>query len=139
MKKLSFVILALLFTASANATNTRGQAWPERFSTMNGSPIHRFTLTPDATTAEDNTNTAGGTAVQYALQGGERICIQAITTDAYVQVIASASMTSGALGIYIAAAAPLLANCFTLKAGEIKVSGFCTAAGPCIIKGFELQ
>lgn len=112
----------------------------DAFLKMNGSPVHRFTLTPDNTTAESNLTAAGGTAVTYTLFGGERICLQAVTTDAYVQIIAAASMTAaGALGFFLDADAPLLANCFTLLPGELSVSTLCTAAGPCLVKGFELR
>lgn len=105
---------------------------------MNGSPIHRFTLTPDNTTAESNLTAAGGTAVTYTLFGGERICLQAVTTDAYVQIIAAASVTAaGALGFTLTAGQSPFANCFTLQPGELSVSALCTAAGPCLVKGFE--
>jgi opacity protein-like surface antigen len=112
----------------------------DAFLKMNGSPVHRFTATPDATTAESNLTASGGTAVAYTLFGGERICLQAITTDAYVQVIAAASMTAaGALGFTIKAGDPLLSNCLTLLPGELSVSILCTASGPCLVKGFELR
>jgi hypothetical protein len=105
---------------------------------MNGSPIHRFTLTPDNSTAEDNLTASGGTALAYTLFGGERICLQAVTTDAYIEIIAAASVTaSGAKGFVITAGHPLDTNCFTLQSGDLKVSALCTAAGPCLVKGFE--
>ncbi len=70
--------------------------------------------------------------------GGERICVQAITTDAYVEVIAAASMTAaGAKGFTVTAGAALDANCFTLNRDARSVSALCSAAGPCIVKGFE--
>ncbi len=110
----------------------------EAFQRTNGQPLHRFTLTPDNTTAESNLTAAGGTAVTYTIVGGERICVQAITTDAYVEVIAAASMTAaGAKGFTVTAGAALDANCFTLNRDARSVSALCSAAGPCIVKGFE--
>lgn len=107
---------------------------------MNGSPIHRFTLTPDNTTAESNLTASGGTAVTYTLFGGERICLQALTTDAYIEVIAAASVTAaGAKGFTLVAGQGLFANCFTLEPGQLSVSALCTAAGPCLVKGLELK
>jgi hypothetical protein len=113
---------------------TSGQA----FQMANGSLIHRFTATPDATTAESNLTASGGTAVVYTLFGGERICLQAVTTDAYVEVIAAASMTAaGAKGFTLTAGQSPFANCFTLLDTQLSVSTLCTAAGPCLVKGFE--
>ena len=110
----------------------------DAFLKMNGSPIHRFTLTPDNSTAESNLTASGGTAVQYTLLGGERICLQAVTTDAYVEIIAAGSVTAaGAKGFTLVAGSALDANCFTLLPGELSISALCTAAGPCLVKGFE--
>lgn len=110
----------------------------DAFQKMNGEPLFRATLTPDNTTAESNLTAAGGTAVTYTFFGGERVCVQAITTDAWVEVIAAASMTAaGAKGIYVTAGQPLDSNCFTLRAGSLSVSALCSAAGPCIVKLFE--
>jgi hypothetical protein len=130
----------LLIASIAYGTQTRSIPWPDSFFRMNGQPIHRATLTPDNTTAEDNTTAAGGTAVQYTFRGGERICIQALTTDAYVEVIAAASMTAaGALGFTVFAGQALDANCLTLKLGSTKISALCTAAGPCLVKLIEKE
>lgn len=110
----------------------------DAFLKLNGSPIHRFTLTPDNSTAESNLTAAGGTAATYTLFGGERICLQAVTTDAYIEVIAAASMTAaGAKGFLITAGHPLDTNCVTLLPGDLSISALCTAAGPCLVKGFE--
>lgn len=112
----------------------------DAFLKMNGSPVHRFTLTPDNSTAESNLTAAGGTAATYTLFGGERLCLQAITTDAYIEVIAAGSVTAaGAKGFTVKAGDPLLSNCITLQASELSVSALCTAAGPCLVKGFELR
>lgn len=141
-KKLLLVVAVLIPVACVAAVNdvARRASWPLAFHMYNGSPIHRFTLTPDNTTAESNLTAAGGTAVTYTLLGGERICLQAVTTDAYVQVIAAGSMTAaGALGFTITAGAALQANCFTLLGSELSVSALCTAAGPCLVKGFEVR
>ncbi len=125
---------------AAQTDTARMASWPDAFQKANGSPIHRFTLTPDNSTAESNLTAAGGTAVTYTLFGGERICLQAVTTDAYVEIIAAASVTaSGAKGFTITAGAPILANCFTLLDSQLSVSALCTAAGPCLVKGFELR
>jgi hypothetical protein len=136
------IIATLLTFASvawaARADTVRFSSWPESFHMANGQPIHRFTLTPDNTTAESNLTASGGTAVAYTLFGGERICLQAITTDAYIEFIAAASVTAaGAKGFTITAGQPLDTNCFTLTAGTLSVSALCTAAGPCLVKGFE--
>lgn len=126
------------FAWAAQVDTVRFSSWPNSFLMMNGQPIHRFTLTPDNSTPESNLTTSGGTAVAYTLFGGERICLQAITTDAYIQFIAAGSMTAaGALGFNITAGAALDANCFTLTPGTLSVSALCTAAGPCLVKGFE--
>ncbi len=120
------------------AATERAQPWPNAFQVANGQPIHRFTLTPDNSTAESNLTAAGGTAVQYTLFGGERICLQAVTTDAYIEFIAAASMTAaGAKGFTVVAGSALDANCYTLTTGTLSVSALCTAAGPCLVKGFE--
>lgn len=135
-----FAVLSLAGCSADYTQTARGTGdITTAFLRMNGSPIHRFTLTPDATTAEDNLTAAGGTAVTYTLAGGERLCFQAITTDAYVQVVAAASMASGALGFTVPAGGVLLANCLTLQPDEKKVSSFCTAAGPCLVKAFEIR
>lgn len=112
----------------------------EAFLRANGSKIHRFTMTPSDSVAESNLTAAGGTAVTYTLVGGERICLQAVTTDAYVQIIAAASVTAaGAKGWTLTAGAALDANCFTLLPTEKSVSTLCTATGPCLVKAFEVR
>lgn len=137
--------VTIIYATKAHAAfvdTARAASWTsgEAFMRMNGSPIHRFTLTPDNSTAESNLTAAGGTAVQYTLFSGERICLQAVTTDAYVQIIAAGSMTAaGALGFTLVAGQSLFANCFTLEPGQLSVSALCTAAGPCLVKGFELK
>lgn len=148
MKRLA-LLLPLLVLASgcsgawAAAVDTaRYASWTsgEAFMRMNGSPVHRATLTPDNTTAESNLTASGGTAVAYTLFGGERICIQAVTTDTYIEVIAAASVTAaGAKGFTVVAGQPLLANCLTLMPGQLSVSALCTASGPCLVKLFELR
>jgi hypothetical protein len=126
--------VAILYATKAHAAfvdTARAASWTsgEAFMRMNGSPIHRFTLTPDNTTA-----------VTYTLFGGERICLQALTTDAYIEVIAAASVTAaGAKGFTLVAGQGLFANCFTLEPGQLSVSALCTAAGPCLVKGLELK
>lgn len=136
MKTFNLVLISFLLMGVA----TRGKPWPETFWTMNGEPIHRATLTPDNTTAEDNTTASGGTAVTYTFRGGERICIQALTTNTYIQVIAAASVTAGGvLGWTVVADQALDANCITLLQGSTKISALCTAAGPCNVKLFEKQ
>ncbi len=136
-------IIATLLTFAglawaAQIDTVRFSSWPNSFLMMNGAPIHRATLTPDNTTAESNLTTAGGTAVAYTLFGGERICVQAITTDAWVEIVAAASFTAaGAKGIWVVAGAPLDSNCFTLRPSDLSVSALCSAAGPCIVKLFE--
>lgn len=110
------------------------------FLKMNGSPVHRFTLTPDNSTAESNLTASGGTAVTYTLFGGERICLQAVTTDSYIEIIAAASVTAaGAKGFTLVAGQSLFANCITLTENQLSVSALCTAAGPCLVKGFEVR
>lgn len=143
---LSALVAALISAGTvaiaAQTDTARLASWNsgEAFMRANGSPVHRFTLTPDNSTAESNLTAAGGTAVTYTLFGGERICLQAITTDAWVEVIAAGSFTaSGAKAVFIDADGPLWANCFTLQSGELSVSALCTAAGPCIVKGFEVR
>jgi hypothetical protein len=144
MKRLALLpLLALLAPGcgeafGAQVDTVRFAAWPDAFQKANGQPIHRFTLTPDNTTAESNLTAAGGTAVTYTLFGGERICLQAITTDAYIEFIAAASVTAaGAKAFTLVAGSALDANCYTLTTGTLSVSALCTAAGPCIVKGFE--
>jgi hypothetical protein len=128
------------YALTANADTIQGVPLARKVDGLNGQPIHRFTLTPDNTTAEDNTTAAGGTAVTYTLTGGEYLCFQAVTTAAYVEFIAAASMTaSGAKGFTVPADQNLRANCYLMKPGTVKVSALCTAAGPCIVKGFEIQ
>jgi hypothetical protein len=123
---------------AAQIDTVRQASWPDAFQKANGKLIHRFTLTPDNSTAESNLTAAGGTAVTYTLFGGERICLQAVTTDAYIEVIAAASVTaSGAKGFTLTAGQSPFANCFTLETGDLSVSALCTAAGPCLVKGFE--
>lgn len=137
------IAVLLTFAGAAWAAfvdTARAASWPEAFNMANGEPIHRFTLTPDNSTAESNLTAAGGTAVTYTLFGGERICVQAITTDAWVEVIAAGSVTAaGAKAVYVTAGQPLLSNCFTLRSATLSFSALCTAAGPCIVKGFELR
>lgn len=133
------VMTVLALSGLALADKARGRAWPEAFSVMNGQPLHRFTLTPDGSTAEDNTTAAGGTAVTYTLTGGERLCLQS-SEAAYVEVIAAASMTAaGAKGFRLGPNEPLLSNCLTLKAGALRVSALCVSGNCTSIKGFELQ
>jgi hypothetical protein len=137
----ALIVVALTFTGlafAARSDTVRFSSWPNSFLMMNGQPIHRFTLTPDNSTAESNLTASGETAVQYTLFGGERICLQAVTTDAYIQFIAAASVTAGgALGFTLVAGSALDANCFTLQPGTLSVSALCTASGPCLVKGFE--
>lgn len=139
----AFAVGALAFAGYALAAQidtVRQASWPDAFLKMNGSPVHRFTLTPDATTAESNLTASGGTAVTYTLFGGERICLQAVTTDAFVEIVAAASYAaSNAKAFFLDADAPLWANCFTLQTTELSVSALCSATGPCIVKGFELR
>lgn len=147
MKPLRLLVLAAAvglcsfvgFLAYAAQIDTARQApWPDAFMKANGKLLHRFTLTPDNSTAESNLTASGGTAVTYTLFGGERICLQAVTTDAYIEVIAAGSFTaSGAKGFTLTAGASPFANCFTLETGDLSVSALCTAAGPCLVKGFE--
>lgn len=136
-----FLLPLLLLAACAPGVDqtARMAGWPNAFQMANGRPIHRFTLTPDNSTAESNLTAAGGTAATYTLLGGERICLQAVTTDTYIEFIAAASVTaSGAKGFTLAAGQGLLSNCYTLAATDLSVSALCTAAGPCLVKGFEL-
>lgn len=135
------VSLMLGLVGSALATTARKASWStgEAFYRTNGEPIHRFTLTPDSTTAEDNTNAAGGNAVTYTLVGGERICFQS-PEAAYVEVIASASMTAaGAKGFRVGANEPLTSNCHTLQPGTLKVSALCVSGSCTGVKGFEVR
>lgn len=137
---LGIAVGATIAHAAQSDTVRFSSSMHDAFLKINGSPVHRFTLTPDNSTAESNLTAAGGTAVTYTLFGGERLCLQAITTDAYVEVIAAASMTaSGAKGFTIKAGDPLSSNCITLQASELSISALCTAAGPCLVKGFELR
>lgn len=139
---LALIGLTAAVVSAAQVDTARAGSWPmgEAFMRMNGEPIHRATLTPDNSTAESNLTAAGGTAVTYTFFGGERVCIQAATTDAYVEVIAAASMSaSGAKGFLVDADQPLLSNCITLRTGSLSVSALCTAAGPCIVKLFEVR
>lgn len=136
---LALLVAPLLYAAQTDTARFTGNMH-DAFLKMNGEPIHRFTLTPDNSTAEDNITATGGTAVAYTLFGGERICLQAVTTDTYVEVIAAASMTaSGAKGFTVKAGDPLASHCVTLLPGSLKISALCSAAGPCLLKGFELR
>lgn len=142
LRTMAVLAAGLLIATAAYAVNTvaRKASWPNSYQMLNGSPLHRFTLTPDNSTAESNLTAAGGTAVTYTLVGGERICLQAVGTDAYVEIIAAASVTaSGAKGFTITAGNPLWTNCFTLLTSQLSVSALCTAAGPCLVKGFEVR
>lgn len=131
------VVAGLVVHAAQSDTVRFAGGW-DGFQKANGSLIHRATLTPDNSTAESNLTAAGGTAVQYTLFGGERLCLQAVTTDAYIQVVAAGSMTAaGALGFTLTAGQSPFANCFTLLPSELSVSALCTAAGPCLVKVFE--
>lgn len=123
---------------AAQADTVRFAPWPDAFQKANGSLIHRATLTPDNSTAESNLTAAGGTAVTYTLFGGERVCVQAVTTDAYIEEIAAGSVTaSGAKAWLLPAGQSPFANCFTLQPGTLSLSALCTAAGPCLVKVFE--
>lgn len=124
--------------AAAQVDTVRFASWPDAFQKANGKLIHRATLTPDNSTAESNLTAAGGTAATYTLFGGERVCLQAVTTDAYIEVIAAGSVTaSGAKAFTLPAGQSPFANCFTLESGDLSVSALCTAAGPCLVKLFE--
>ncbi len=137
------VIVVLLTFAglafSAVNDTARKAGWPELFNMTNGQPIHRFTLTPDATTAESNLTASGGTAVTYTLVGGERICLEALTTDAYIEFVAAASYaSSNAKAFFLPKDQGLKQDyCFTLKRGTTSISALCSASGPCLVKGFE--
>lgn len=134
------LVATVAYAAAGDTARYGSWVFGEAFMRANGSPIHRATLTPDNSTAESNLTAAGGTAVTYTLFGGERICVQAATTDAYVEVIAAGSFTaSGAKAFLVDADASLWANCFTLKESELSVSALCTAAGPCTVKLFEIR
>lgn len=124
---------------AAQVDTARFASWPsgEAFMRMNGEPIHRATLTPDGSTAEDNSNASGGGAVTGTLYGGERICVQT-PEAAYVQVIASASLTA-ALSFRVNANEGLFANCFTTQSGATKVSGLCVTGSCAGIKLFEIR
>lgn len=125
---------------SAIADNASSGKWNsgDLYLRMNGEHIHRFTLTPDNSTAEDNLTASGGTAVAYTLFGRERLCYEAVGTDAWVEVVAAASMTAaGAKARLVKADQSGDVVCDTL-AGTLKVSALCTAAGPCIVKAFEI-
>lgn len=139
--KFSLSFFAVLFLSGCAVNDTAREAgWPNAFQMANGSPILRAVLTPDATTAESNLTAAGGTAATYTLVGGERVCVQAITTDAYVEVIAAASYTAAnAKAFFVDADASLWANCFTLLKSELSVSSLCSTAGPCLVKLFEIR
>ena len=135
-----FVCFVSALVWAAQVDTARFASWTsgDAFMKANGKLLHRFTLTPDNSTAESNLTASGGTAVTYTLFGGERICLQAISTDAYIEVIAAGSVTaSGAKGFTLFAGASPFANCFTLEPGDLSVSALCTAAGPCLVKGFE--
>lgn len=128
------------YALPSHADTIQGVPLARKVDGLNGRPLHRATLTPDNTTAEDNTTAAGGTAVTYTFTGGEYLCFQAVTTAAFVEFIAAASMTAaGAKGFTVPADQNLRANCFIMKPGDVKVSALCSAAGPCIVKVFELQ
>lgn len=148
MKKLLPISLAALaivlsvahlaYGAVADTASAGKWSSGEMYLRMNGEHTHRFTLTPDNSTAEDNTTASGGTAVTYTLNGRERICYEAVTTDVWVEVVAAASMTAaGAKGRLVKADQSGDVVCDTL-AGTLKVSALCTTAGPCILKGFEV-
>lgn len=149
MKRFLFPVLAvaavlLTFAGVAFAAQTDTVRFSgnmhNAFLMTNGSPVHRATLTPDNSTAESNLTAAGGTAVTYTFFGGERVCVQALTTDTFIEIIAAASVTAaGAKGFTVAAGGALTANCFTLQPGELSVSALCTGAGPCLVKLFELR
>jgi hypothetical protein len=122
----------------AHADTIHGQPLAKKVDGLSGQLLHRATLTPDNTTAEDNTTAAGGTAVTYSFTGGEIVCIQADTTAAYIEFIAAGSMTAaGAKGFKIPADNNVQAECYLLMPGTLKVSALCTVAGPCIVKLFE--
>lgn len=134
-------LVPLVAWAVGESTARNANNIQEAFYRMNGEHIHRATLTPDATTAEDNVTAAGGTAVAYTFLGGERVCYEAVTTDAYVQVIAAASYTAAnAKARYVKADQPGDVVCDTLLVdGPKKVSALCSAAGPCLVKVFEVR
>ncbi len=137
----ALLAVALTFAGvawAAQVDTVRFSSWPNSYLMTTGTVLHRFTLTPDNSTAESNLTTSGGTAVAYTLFGGERICLQASTTDAYIEFIAAASVgAAGIRGFTITAGAALEANCFTIGPTQLSVSALCTAAGPCLVKGFE--
>lgn len=139
-------LLPLLFLAACSAgavdSTARFAGWPNMYAMTNGEHILRSIATPDNSTAEDNTSAAGGTAVAYTFLGGERVCYECVTTDAWVEVIAAASMTaSGNKGRLVKAANEGAGDlvCDTLLPGTTKVSFLCTAAGPCKCKIFEVR
>lgn len=130
-------VASVVGAAQVDTVRFASNSW-DAFQKANGSLIHRATLTPDNSTAESNLTAAGGTAVTYTLFGGERVCLQAVTTDAYIEVIAAGSFTaSGAKAFTLTAGQSPFANCFTLLPTELSVSALCTAAGPCLVKVFE--
>lgn len=143
---LSLLLAALSLASSgcvpdafaAQVDTVRAATGWDAFQKANGRLIHRATLTPDASTAESNLTASGGTAATYTLFGGERVCVQAVTTDAYIEVIAAASVTaSGAKAWNLTAGQSPFANCWTLETGDLSVSALCTASGPCLVKLFE--
>ncbi len=133
---LSFLAMIALLTMGVT---TRDRPWPEGFYKTNGSHILRAILTPDATTAEDNITTSGGNALVYVFSGGERVCYEANTTDAYVRVGAAAGLTAALLGRIVKAGAAGDVVCDTLLPSEVKVAAFCSASGPCEVKVFEIR
>lgn len=138
---------AIAYAQTANSATARhATEMKESFFRMNGEHAFRALLTPTDVAAEDNSNTAGNSAgglaaVQYTFIGGERICYEAHTTDAWVQVnIASASMTAaGAKARFVKADQSGDVVCDALLDGTAKVSALCTAAGPCEVKIFEVR
>lgn len=147
-KILLAVSLALSVGAVAIAQDTQlstgrfATSLHEGFNRLNGEYIHRATLTPDNTTAEDNTTATGGAAVTYTFVGGERLCYEAVTLDAYVEVIAAASMTAGgAKGRLVKADQSGAVVCDTLRRENVtrKISALCSVAGPCAVKIFEAR
>lgn len=139
----TLAIAAVAFGSEAQLATARfATGMHEAFNRMSGEHIHRATLTPDNTTAEDNTTAAGGSAVTYTFVGGERLCYEAVTTDAYVEVIAAASMTAGgAKGRLVKAdqAGDVVCDTFRRENTTRKVSALCSAAGPCTVKVFEVR
>ena len=142
LKHFAALILAALGATAASAAyldTVRGTPnVNESFLKMNGSPIHRFTMTPDSTTPESNLTAAGGVAQTYTLFGGERLCFQSAEA-AYIEVIASGSMTAaGAKAFRIDANESIGTSCITTRPGQLSVSSLCVSGACTAVKAFEV-